>query len=244
MARPYRIEAKNAFYHITSRGNGRGQIYRKKKDYSKFLEYILKAKAKYNIKLYAYVLMPNHYHLLIQTLEVNLSRVMHYVNGVYTTYFNKVNNHVGHLFQGRFKSIIIEADSYFKELSRYIHLNPVRAGMVEKPEEYMWSSYDEYLNKREEGYIDKIKLETVLGMSIKEYERFVKEGILTKDNVFENVYAGNMLGGKSFLGEKTRELRRQIQGKEIAFKNEFNEKIAPNTIIEYIAAALFSFKFL
>jgi putative transposase len=136
MARPYRLQAEDCFYHITSRGNDRKKIFLNDTDFEKFLEYILKAKEKYDFYLLAYVLMTNHYHFLIKTTKPNLSSIMHYINGSYTTYFNVKRGRTGHLFQGRYKSLVIDADSYFQELTRYIHLNPVRAKMVKNPEDY------------------------------------------------------------------------------------------------------------
>ncbi|PXF52054.1 MAG: hypothetical protein C4B57_11550 [Deltaproteobacteria bacterium] len=148
MARPYRLQAEDCFYHITSRGNGRKKIFLNNTDFEKFLEYILKAKEKYDFYLLAYVLMSNHYHLLIKTTKPNLSGIMHYINGSYTTYSNVKRRKTGHLFQGRYKSLVIDEDSYFQELTRYIHLNPVRAKMVKNPEDYRWSSYNAYVGRK------------------------------------------------------------------------------------------------
>src|SRR4030067_396555 len=153
MARPLRIEFKGAVYHITARGNERKKIYLSKIDYEKFLKYLDDTKKKYNVVIHCYVLMSNHYHLIIETPEANLSKVMHYINGSYTTYFNIKRKRSGHLFQGRFKSIIVDKDNYLLELSRYIHLNPVRAGIVEKPEDYQYSSYKTYIAKSENALI-------------------------------------------------------------------------------------------
>ncbi len=126
MARPYRLQGENIFYHITSRGDGRRKIYGSESDYNKFLEYLLKAKERYQFRFYAYALMPNHFHLLIETLKPNISQIMHYIKSSYTTYYNTKRKNVGHLFQGRFKSIVVDQDNYFLLLTRYIHLNPVR----------------------------------------------------------------------------------------------------------------------
>jgi REP element-mobilizing transposase RayT len=140
MARPYRLQAENCLYHITSRGDDRKKIFLSETDFEKFLEYIKVAKDKFKFYLYAYCLMNNHYHLLIETTQSNLSRIMQYINTSYTIYYNGKRKRSGHLFQGRFKSIIVEADSYFTELTRYIHLNPVRAKIVDSPGIYRFSS--------------------------------------------------------------------------------------------------------
>ncbi|MDA3902779.1 MAG: transposase, partial [Desulfuromusa sp.] len=141
MSRQLRIVYPGAYYHVTSRGNERKDVFKSQRDREKFLEYLTSATERYGAVVHAFCLMSNHYHLLLETPEGNLSQIMRHINGAYTTYFNMKRKRSGHLFQGRFKAILIEADEYLTELSRYIHLNPVRAGIVEKPEQYKWSSY-------------------------------------------------------------------------------------------------------
>jgi REP element-mobilizing transposase RayT len=145
MARPLRIEYPGAFYHVTSRGNEQKDVFKSHKDREKFLDYLASATERYGAVLHAYCLMSNHYHLLLETPAGNLSQIMRHINGAYTTYFNIKRKRAGHLFQGRYKSILVEFDEYAMELTRYIHLNPVRAGMVALPEEYRWSSYRSYI---------------------------------------------------------------------------------------------------
>jgi len=145
MARPLRIEYPGAFYHVTSRGNEQKDVFKSQKDREKFLDYLASATERYGAVLHAYCLMSNHYHLLLETPEGNLSQVMRHINGAYTTYFNVKRKRAGHLFQGRYKAILVEFDEYAMELTRYIHLNPVRAGMVALPEDYSWSSYRSYI---------------------------------------------------------------------------------------------------
>ncbi|HDO21625.1 MAG TPA: transposase, partial [Nitrospirae bacterium] len=140
MARPLRIEYPGAFYHITSRGNERKDIFKSARDREKFLSYLESSTQRYGAVIHVYCLMTNHYHLLLETPLGNLSQIMRHINGAYTTYFNTRRQRSGHLFQGRYKAIVVDADEYAEELSRYIHLNPVRAGIVERPEEYQWSS--------------------------------------------------------------------------------------------------------
>ena len=141
MARPLRIEFPNAFYHVTSLGNERKTVFRNNRDRERFLSYLESAHERYGAILHVYCLMDNHYHLLLETPRGNLSQSLHHINGAYTTYFNIKHRRSGHLFQGRFKAILVEKDSYSGELSRYIHLNPVRAGLVKNPLRYGWSSY-------------------------------------------------------------------------------------------------------
>jgi len=148
MARPLRIEYSGAFYHITSRGNERKAVFKSERDREKLLSYLGSATERYAAIVHVYCLMDNHYHLLMETPAGNLSQIMHHINGAYTTYFNAKRERSGHLFQGRYKAILIEADEYAKELSRYIHLNPVRAGMCAHPEEYPWSSCRYYTVER------------------------------------------------------------------------------------------------
>jgi REP element-mobilizing transposase RayT len=144
MARQLRIEFPGAFYHVTSRGNERKAIFKSQRDREKFLSYLETASQRYGAIIHVYCLMNNHYHILIETPLGNLSQIMQHINGAYTTYFNVKRARAGHLFQGRYKSILVEVDEYAKELSRYIHLNPVRARIVDNPEDYQWSSYPYY----------------------------------------------------------------------------------------------------
>ena len=148
MARPLRITYPGAFYHITSRGNERKAVFKSRQDRIRFLEYLCSASERYDAAVHTYCLMDNHYHLLLETPSGNLPQIMRHINGAYTTYFNVKRSRSGHLFQGRYKSILVEKDEYAKELSRYIHLNPVRANMVSAPEIYAWSSYRQYIGKK------------------------------------------------------------------------------------------------
>lgn len=141
MARPLRLEFEGALYHITSRGNRQEAIYETPDDREGYLEILQGVCEKYNWFCHAYCLMGNHYHLLIETPEANLSKGMRQLNGVYTQCFNKAHRRVGHVFQGRYKAILVEKETYLLELARYIVLNPVRAGMVSSPFEWPWSSY-------------------------------------------------------------------------------------------------------
>ncbi len=132
MARPLRIEFAGARYHITSRGNARENIYRDNSDRDSFLELLYKTNIQHDWICHAYCLMPNHYHLLIETRKPTLSKGMKYLNGSYTQRYNRRHQRIGHVFQGRYKSILIEKESYLRKLSRYIVLNPVRARIVRK----------------------------------------------------------------------------------------------------------------
>ncbi|MEW6682133.1 MAG: transposase [Nitrospirota bacterium] len=148
MARPLRVQYPGALYHVTARGNERKAIFRTDADREQFLAVLAQAVARYRLRLHAYVLMDNHYHLLLETEEANLSLALRHLNGVYTGYFNRAYDRVGHLFQGRFKAIVVDKTSYLLELSRYIHLNPVRIRQPLALARYPWSSYWAYIGRR------------------------------------------------------------------------------------------------
>ena len=141
MARPLRIEYEGAVYHVTSRGNARSDIYLDDEDRLLFLEVLQYVVERFGWKCHAYCLMSNHYHLMIETPQPNLSRGMSQLNGMFTQRFNRRHQRVGHVFQGRFKSIIVDKDAYLLELSRYIVRNPIAANMVKSLNDWPWSSY-------------------------------------------------------------------------------------------------------
>jgi REP element-mobilizing transposase RayT len=164
MARPLRIQYPGAVYHITCRGNARQNIYKDNEDRKRFLELLTESQKIYSIKIYSYVLMDNHFHLLIETPHGNLSEYMRHFNIRYTGHYNRRHKRTGHLYQGRYKSILVDKDTYLTMLSRYIHLNPVRiTGMKDMPykekmlylQKYKWSSLAGYINKRKkQEFID------------------------------------------------------------------------------------------
>ena len=141
MVRPLRIEYPGAVYHVTSRGDRREPIAKDDIDRQAYLDILGKALERFDAVVLAYCLMGNHYHLVLHTREANLSRLMRQINGVYTQAFNRRHNLSGHLFQGRFKAIVVDTDSYLLEVCRYVDLNPVRANMCKRPDAYPWSSY-------------------------------------------------------------------------------------------------------
>ena len=141
MARPLRLELAGGIYHVTSRGDGREDIYLSDADRIGWLEVFGEVCQRFNWVCHAWCQMTNHYHLLIETPEANLARGMRQLNGVYTQRFNRVHGRVGHVFQGRYKAILVERDSYLLELARYVVLNPLRAKMVKRLETWPWSSY-------------------------------------------------------------------------------------------------------
>ena len=211
MARPLRLEFSGALYHLTARGNARASIFSDDEDRRLFLELLGKEIAQQGWQCYAYCLMDNHYHLLIETPEANLIAGMRRFNGVYTQAFNRRHGRIGHVFQGRYKSILVDKDSYGLELCRYLVLNPVRARMVKRPENWPWSSYRGTL-----GAVTAptwLNADWVLGQfGIREakaaYQRFVAEGI-GQASPWENLKGQIWLGGEAFL----KRMQRLAQGK-------------------------------
>jgi len=204
MARPLRIEYAGAFYHITARGNERKDIFKSARDREKFLCYLQSATERYGAVIHAYCLMNNHFHLLLETPSGNLSQIMRHVNGAYTTYFNTKRRRAGHLLQGRYKGILVEADEYAKELSRYIHLNPVRAGAVESPEDYRWSSYAEYIGrKKPPAWLARNFILGDFGGKETEaqrgYQDFIEAGMKDSTSPLSEVVGSLILGSESFV---------------------------------------------
>jgi REP element-mobilizing transposase RayT len=213
MARPLRIEYAGAWYHVTSRGNERREIFRDDKDRMRFLEALRESIERFKVEVHCYVLMSNHFHFLLRTREANLSRFMQRFNTAYTVYYNLRYHRAGHLYQGRFKAVVVEADEYLKELSRYLHLNPVQLkkykeySIEEKAKilgEYKWSSLRGYmgLGKRDEF----VAYEDVLGYmggdtkeGKRRYKEFVISGIRkgVKDPLGE-AKGGAVLGTERF----------------------------------------------
>ena len=215
MTRPLRIKYPGAFYHVTSRGNERKNIFKNEYDFKKFFKYLEAATKRYKAIIHVYCLMSNHYHLLIETPLGNLSQIMRHINGSYTTYFNKKRRRAGHLFQGRYKAILVDADEYAGELSRYIHLNPVRAGIVNSPEEYRWSSYQNYTGKKADKWLT---TDFILGyfggkgsIAFKEYDTFVTSLIKGEyDSPLKDTVSSTILGGDDFI--------KKIKGKYLSGK--------------------------
>ena len=205
MARPLRINYSGAFYHVTSRGNERKNVFKSKRDREKFFEYLDSATQRYDAVIHVFCLMDNHFHLLIETPSGNLPQIMRHINGAYTTYFNVKRARSGHLFQGRYKAILVEIDEYAKELSRYIHLNPVRAKMVKTPEEYEWSSYQFYIGVKKPP--EWLYRDFILGyfggkvsIAQKEYRHFVSTMVNEEyDSPLDEVVSSTLLGSPGFI---------------------------------------------
>ncbi|MBI5753042.1 MAG: transposase [Hydrogenophilales bacterium] len=203
MARPLRIEFPGAIYHVTSRGNARRKIFLDDSDRETFLSTLAWVVERFGWICHAYCLMDNHFHLMIETPEPNLSRGMRQLNGVYTQGFNRRHRKVGHLFQGRFKAILVERDSYLLELARYVVLNPVRAKLVKAPEDYLWSSYRPTLGL--DSVPNGLTIDWLLGQFAKtkpaarqRYAAFVQAGI-GRRSPWADLKGQVLLGGETFV---------------------------------------------
>jgi len=182
MSRPLRIQFPDAWYHVMNRGKRGDPIFADKEDYYSFIDLLKDCCEMWNIRVVAYCLMGNHYHILVQTPDANLSRCMRHINGVYTQYFNRTHGLDGPLFRGRYKSILVDSDVYLLELIRYIHRNPIEAGMVDRVESYQWSSHKGYLSRSEKwnwlhkNYVLKM-FSNNKNEALKEYKNFIKKEI-------------------------------------------------------------------
>lgn len=165
-----------ACYHIICRGNHKDDLFKDKKDYQVYLNILKYAKKKLEYELYCYCFMTNHIHMLMKTEEIHIGVIMKRINMIYSIYFNKKYNLIGHLFQDRYKSKIIRNDKHLLEASRYIHLNPVKADIVKNPEDYQWSSYRSFVGFSKEKIINKGKILSYFE-DREEYKKFVIWGL-------------------------------------------------------------------
>ena len=176
MARRPRVFAPGLLYHVIVRGNQRQKTFLDDLDYKIYLQRLVKYRRKYNHSVYAYCLMPNHVHLLVESSDQPLSKFMQGIQQSYSQYFNLRHRKVGHVFQGRYKAIICQRDEYLLELIRYIHLNPVRAGIVKRPERYSYSGHQTYLGIKPIEAIDPTKILKLFG-GRGAYRRFILESL-------------------------------------------------------------------
>jgi putative transposase len=214
MARQLRIEYPDALYHVTSRGNGRQDIFLTDDDRLAFLAYLGEAVKRFGWLVSAWVLMTNHFHLVIQTPNPNLSRGMQWLNGTYAAWFNQRHGRCGHLFQGRFHSVLIEKESYFAKVLRYVVLNPVRAKMVDRPEDYRWSSFRAMagLDQVPEWLDIPSALEPFGGINADgwtTYRDFVEAGIPSDERLWDQVSNGIYLGTEEWM----RAMRQIVESK-------------------------------
>lgn len=221
MSRPLRVEYPGAWYHVMNRGRRSENVYLNKNDYQIYIDLLIEACELWSVNVSAYSLMPNHYHLLINTPQGNLSRFMRHVNGVYTQRFNKNHKYEGQLFKGRYKSILVDGDDYLLQLVRYIHRNPLRAKIVRNIDNYEWSSHQGYIsNSKEWDWLYKDFILKILSEDkdkwVKEYRNFVD----LEDNreiikIFKSSRWPSLLGSEEFI----------ISVKEKYYKGKINKDI-------------------
>ena len=203
MARPLRIEYPDAWYHVMNRGRRGEDIFSDEQDYGMFTVLLEETSEKWNIRIAAYCLMPNHYHMLVQTPEANISRSMRHLNGVYTQRYNSRHECDGQLFRGRYKSILIDTDSYLLQAVRYIHRNPIEAGLSEKMDSYKWSSHKGYISiAKKWDWLHKDRILSMLSKNRKDWLRYYRKWV----SVEEKGEVSEKLNGKKWpvcLGPQT-----------------------------------------
>lgn len=230
MARKPRIEYPGAFYHVMARGNRKIKIFLDDEDREKFLKTVLRYKEKYDLVVYAFTLMDNHFHLLVETRHFPLSKAMQGMLQSYTQWHNRRYNKVGHLFQGRYKAILCDRDSYLIVLVRYIHLNPVRAGYVDFPEEYLWSSHRTYLGLTQSDLVD---VDLVLdefdarrSKSIRLYSAFINEALGEgRKGEFYFLRDQRVLGDDGFYAQVMKQIKKKPEKMDGALRDKTLEDV-------------------
>lgn len=244
MSRPLRIEYPGAFYHVINRGNAGENIFKANRDHEAFLAYLEAAVERFGIAIHSYCLMTNHYHLLIETPHANLSTAIQWLNVSYATWFNKKRNRQGHLFQGRFKAILVDADDYLTQVSRYIHLNPVRAKMTETPQDYVWSSYSYFIRKKEQPDWLDTSLLSYFGKqrktAVKNYRSFVEDvDSETLENPDKMSVGGCILGGTDFVQWVQDTFLSDIEeNKDIPQLQQLRSSIPPERVIKAVVTVM------
>jgi len=230
MSRPLRIDYPNAWHHVMNRAR-RGQcLFKDENDYQMFIDLLIETSELFNLYVAAYSLMPNHYHLLVQTPDANLARCMRHINGVFTQRYNIVHKCDGTLFRGRYKSIIVDADSYLLQLVRYIHMNPIKAGLSKQMNQYSWSSHKGYISKAKKWYW--LYKDFVLSMlspepndQISAYKLFMaQDADRSLLKVFEREYLPVVLGSADF----TSWIKNVFYKKKIDRQVPMSRKLAPD----------------
>jgi putative transposase len=219
MARPLRLQFPDALYHLTARGDRREPIVADDEDRVGLLEVWREALARFDAICFAYCLMGNHYHFIVQTHRANLSQLMRHVNGVYTQRYNRRHRQVGHLFQGRYKAILVDRDAYFLEVCRYVELNPVRAKLAPRPEDWPWSSYRAHVGlDHRPDWLDSEQIYRQLAATDararRRYAEFVSRGRNVR--LWEEALAGQIyLGDEGFVKAVQRRTASRPESREV-----------------------------
>ncbi len=254
MARALRLQFEDALYHLCARGNRREAIFIRAKDYRRLEELLAESLTRYQVELHAYVLLPNHFHLLARTRRANLSRWMHWLITAYSVWFNRRQCSSGHVFEGRYKGFVVEEGDYLLELSRYLHLNPVRGRVLGRGDSsarrarlrcYRWSSYRGYagLAKQKAFVAEELVLGEFAGRSLLRqedrvgYRRFVEEGLLREiENPFEQVRWQTVLGKESFARRLRDKLKsHQRHRREVTGVRHALRAIEPRELVRRVA---------
>ena len=241
MGRPWRIEYEGALYHILSRGNEQKDVFYDDKDRSLFLETIGEMSERHEMDVFAYVLMGNHYHILSRTNRPNLSKAMQWLGVTYTRRFNLRHSRCGHLFQGRFKSIIVENDAYLIQLSCYIHRNPLRAGIVDRLANYRWSSYKAYAygHKAPDWLLTDPILSQFKGKDRHTSYREKVQGYANEEKkLWEDLRYGMILGTKDFVNKIRSAYLPEKPHKEIPEQRHVAKAVDPVVVLNEVARIL------
>lgn len=242
MSRAWRIEYPGALYHVLSRGNERRDIFVDDDDRCMFLDTLGEMVERFELDIAAYVLMGNHYHLLLRTHRANLSKSMQWFGVTYTNRFNSLNSHSGHLFQGRFKSMIVQNDAYLLRLSYYIHRNPVRAGMVDRLADYRWSSYANYAyGKKAPGWLNTELLLSQF-VNVDDPHRAYRQAAQTYSReehlLWEELRHGFILGGQQFVETIKARYLPTAPHQEIPHQKKVARDLDPAVLLEKAARVL------
>jgi len=242
MARPLRLEIPGAFYHVLARGNERKDIFLDAQDYRRFLRTLGDAAGRHGLRVHAYCLMPNHYHLLLETIRPELSSGMHRINSLYSQHFNRRHDRIGHLFQGRLKALLVGKNSYFLAVHRYIHQNPILAELARRPWDYEWSSCREFLGVRPPAAW--LEVETALGHfggSENErraaYARFLESA--REDDPSQKAFGQIFLGDSDFVEDMRRKVAPLMQAsEEHPGRRRFEIRPTPDAVIAAVTRCL------
>ncbi|MCJ7778062.1 MAG: transposase [Sedimentisphaerales bacterium] len=239
MTRPLRIEYPGAFYHVINRGHRQETIVMDERDKERFLSCLERMARQFSVLVHSYCLMTNHYHLILETPEGNLSRALQWLNVSYATYYNRRHHYVGHLFQGRFKAVLVDAGEYLEALSRYIHLNPVRAGIESYAWDYTWSSCRYFVGSQNvPGWLEVNRILAGFSRSRREAKQLYAAYLSEADpaNPLDDVVGSSLLGPKHFIEwVKSTFLSERKTDREIPQLKELKPRPDVETIVEEVA---------
>ncbi len=238
MSRPLRLEYAGAVWHVTSRGNEKREIFRDAEDRAVFLRLLARMTARFGWRIHAFVLMGNHYHLLLDTPEPTLSRGMRELNGIYAQRFNERHERVGHLMQGRFRGILVEKESHLLELTRYVVLNPVRAGLTSSPEEWVWSNYPATAGRcapprwlEVDWTLGQFGPESATAQAL--YRDFVAAGCRDSRRPWDALRGQIFLGRESFIAD----VRARIEGRTVGGEVPRAQRFPARPTVDQVIAA-------